>query len=181
MAKLMSALEASSYQHPNLNGPFGVLRKETVQTMVERGLEYSSLAEHPLCMGGRSGPIWACVSRFMASRVIGPLTNRMTMKIKRVAKYPDLFITGVRIAEVEASRILVKYATCSVVQKALISENEDWIVFFDHKRGGKPSLIEEGGEYGDMYVALKKRAAESSHTLKTWEEKQNAGNKGAKL
>lgn len=112
-----SALLASSYQHPNPDGPFRSLRQTITQEMVERGFEYATMTEHAISWAEDQDPfghvmvqtymhIFArCFNRllesfqehlkdefhtFMSPQGIGPVTNNLTLRMKRVIKYPDL-------------------------------------------------------------------------------------------
>lgn len=67
-------------------------------------------------------------------------------------------------------------------QKALISEIQGWVVFYNHRTGKAANLLEEGGVYSDLHAALHRRAAESNMTMKKLKEKQaKAGARGSKL
>lgn len=117
MTRFTSPLIASSYQHPERDGEFGALQQKTIQQMMERGIEYSTLAEHPVSWAEDQDPFghvmaqaYAHISakcftrflesfheklqdefpKFMSGRGIGPMTNRYTMTIKTPIKYPDL-------------------------------------------------------------------------------------------
>ena len=90
-------------------------------------------------------------------------------------------ITGVRIAEVRNDRVRVIYSAWSVAKGCLAAECESWIAFFDHKRGKRVNLREEGGVYLDLHESLRERAAKSAEALKAWEEGQKERKKGAKL
>lgn len=116
MAPTFSSLDASSYQHPIRGGLFDILQEKTVAVMTERGIEYKTMSEHPISWADDQdpfrhvmGPNYAnlagnCFIRvlesfeeqlkdqypdFMSGSRIGPMTNNYTMKISRVAKYPD--------------------------------------------------------------------------------------------
>ena len=117
MAPTFSPLDASSYRHPNRNGPYESLREATILAMLEQGIEYNSLSENPVSWADDQDPFghvkaqahmnYVGISfirllesfeghlkdefpRFMSGRGIGPMTNQCLMKIKRVVKYPDL-------------------------------------------------------------------------------------------
>ncbi|KAG2421223.1 hypothetical protein HFD88_000839 [Aspergillus terreus] len=208
MAKFASPLDASSYLHPERHGEFGALRQKTIQQMTERGIEYSTLAEHPVSWADDQDPFghvmtqaYAHVNgkcfnrflesfhenlqdefpRFMSGRGIGPMTNKLNLTIKTPIKYPDLLLTGIRIAEVRSDRIRVIYSTWSVGKGCLAAETESWIVFFDHKRGKRVNLREEGGVYLGLHDSLRARAAKSAEALKAWEEGRQERKNVAKL
>lgn len=113
---LKTPLEASSYQHPDRDGPYARLRKTTIQAMTERGIEYDTLAEHTISWAEDQDPFGHVMAQayphvsakcfvrllesfqeqlkdkfndFMAATGIGAMTNRYTLAIKRVVKYPD--------------------------------------------------------------------------------------------
>ncbi|GES62056.1 hypothetical protein ATEIFO6365_0005003200 [Aspergillus terreus] len=174
MAKFASPLEASSYLHPERHVEFGALRQKTIQQMTERGIEYSTLAEHPVSWADDQDPFghvmtqaYAHVNgkcfnrflesfheklqdefpRFMSGRGIGPMTNKLNLTIKTPIKYPDLLLTGIRIAE----------------------------------RGKRVNLREEGGVYLGLHESLRARAAKSAEALKAWEEGRKERKNVAKL
>ncbi|CAG8908464.1 unnamed protein product [Penicillium egyptiacum] len=199
MAPTFSPLDASSYQHPDRNGPYGPLREATVLAMLEQGIEYNALSENPISWADDQDPFGHVMaqayvhyagncfvrllesfqdllkdefSKFMSGRAIGPMTNQYTVKIKRVVKYPDLLIAGVRISDVHSDRIQVVYCIWSVTQNALVAELHTWIVFFDHGQKRRVNLAEEGGVYQSLHASLTERVVKSRRTLKAWEEKQ---------
>ncbi|KAJ5985698.1 hypothetical protein N7522_012894 [Penicillium canescens] len=208
MAPFMSALDASSYQSPDQNGSYSLLREKTVQAMIERGLDRPTLAEYGISWGEDQDPFGHVMAQtyphigaksftrllesfqeqlkdrypdFMAGRGISVMTNRLNQAGKRMVKYPDLLISGIRIAEVQSDRFFVIYSIWSVSQNTLVCEVNSWIVFVNQKTQKKVNIIEEGGEYSELHASLVRRAAESQHTLKIWEEKQKARSKTAKL
>ena len=112
----LSALDASSYQHPIRGGPFEKLREATVLAMMEQGIEYNTLSENPLSWADDQDPFGHVMTqayahysgncfirvlesfqanlkdefpRFMSGKAIGPMTNKTSLKINRVVKYPD--------------------------------------------------------------------------------------------
>jgi hypothetical protein len=117
MAPTFSPLDASSYRHPDRNGPYESLREATILAMLEQGIDYNSLSENPVSWADDQDPFGHVKAQayihytgisfirllesfaghlkdefptFMSGRGIGPMTNRCSMKIKRVVKYPDL-------------------------------------------------------------------------------------------
>lgn len=117
MAPNSSALDASSYRHPDRNGPYEPLREATILAMLERGIEYNTLSENLLSWADDQDPFGHVMAQahahyagncfvrllesfqahlkdnfsdFMSGHGIGPMTNQFTLKIKRVVKYPDL-------------------------------------------------------------------------------------------
>ena len=117
MTKFASPLDASSYLHPGRDGEFGALRQKIIQQMMERGIEYSTLSEHPVTWAEDQDPFGHVMAqayphvygkcfnrflesfheqlqdefpRFMSGRGIGPMTNKYTFTIKTAIKYPDL-------------------------------------------------------------------------------------------
>ncbi|KAJ6140205.1 hypothetical protein N7471_006691 [Penicillium samsonianum] len=210
MAPNSSALDASSYRHPDRNGPYEPLRKATILAMLEQGIEYNTLSENLLSWADDQDPFGHVMAQayvhyagncfvrllesfqdrlkdnfsdLMSGDGIGPMTNQYTLKIKRVVKYPDLIIAGAHISDVRSDRIHVVYSIWSVTQNAQAAEVHTWVVFFDHKQKRTVNLTEEGGVYQSLHASLTERAAESNDTLKAWEEKQaqNADAKKAKL
>ncbi|OQE15962.1 hypothetical protein PENFLA_c029G01920 [Penicillium flavigenum] len=199
MAPTFSPLDASSYRHPDRNGPYESLREATILAMLEQGIEYNTLSESPVSWADDQDPFGHVMfqsymhyvgnsfirllesfqdhlkdefPKFMSGRGIGPMTNQCLMKVKQVVKYPDLLITGVRILDVHADRIQVAYCIWSVTRNVLVSEFQTWMVFFHHKEQRLVNLAEEGGVYQSLHASLTERVAESRRTLKAWEEKQ---------
>ncbi|KAJ6181228.1 hypothetical protein N7519_011689 [Penicillium mononematosum] len=210
MAPTFSPLDASSYRHPHRNGPYESLREATILAMLEQGIEYNTLSENPVSWADDQDPFGHVMAqsymhyagnsfirllesfeghlkdefpRFMSGRGIGAMSKQCSMKAKRVVKYPDLLITGVRILDVHMDRIRVDYYIWSVTQNVLVTEFQTWIVFFHHKEQRLVNLAEEGGVYQSLHASLTERAAESRRTLNAWEEKQaqKAGSNTAKL
>jgi hypothetical protein len=68
-----------------------------------------------------------------------------------------------------------------VSQNTLVCEINSWTIFVNQKTQKKVNIIEEGGEYSDLHASLVRRAAQSHHTLKIWEENQKARSETAKL
>ncbi|KAJ6026040.1 hypothetical protein N7444_013719 [Penicillium canescens] len=194
MAPFMSALDASSYQSPDQNGSYSLLREKTVQAMIERGIDRPTLAEYGISWGEDQDPFGHVMAQtyphigaksftrllesfqeqlkdrypdFMAGRGISVMTNRLNQAGKRMVKYPDLVFRYlfdlVRVPEYPGLRS--QLLDC----------------FRQPEDTEKVNIIEEGGEYSELHASLVRRAAESQHTLKIWEEKQKARSKTAKL
>ena len=117
MPNFKTALDASSYQHPDRKGPYSQPRQEMIQQILERGYEYSSLSEHPVAWAEDQDPsghvmfqayfhitsrcfirVWETFEEqlkerfagFMNGGGIGAVSKSYNVSVKRVAKYPDL-------------------------------------------------------------------------------------------
>ncbi|KAI9932545.1 hypothetical protein ASPWEDRAFT_730388 [Aspergillus wentii DTO 134E9] len=205
MRPFKSALEASSYQHPASNGPWAQRRDETISKMLEQGLEYPTLAEHPIAWAEDQDPFGHVMTQtyphinakcflrllesfeeqlkdrfpdFMKARGIGIMSNRLVLSMKRVVKYPDLLITGVRLVEVRPDRIFFENELWSAQTKEMVAGFQMVAVFFNHHTGKKANLLEEGGVWADLHASLLRRSAESNRTLGIWQEKQKRQNNG---
>ncbi|QLI69386.1 uncharacterized protein G6M90_00g066500 [Metarhizium brunneum] len=112
---------------------------------------------------------------FMGARGISAMTNRYTMAVKRVVKYPDTVITGARISEVRPDRVFVIFSVWSVRQNIMVAEFQAWVVFFNHDKGVTVELPREGGVYNELYRNLLRRAEESNRAVQRWHMKKIAG------
>jgi hypothetical protein len=117
MTPFKSALEASSYQSPDLDGPFHHLRQKVVQAMVDQGIERSTLVEHGVSWAEDQDPFGHVMgqtyphvisktftrllesfqevlkdkfSELVAGRGISVMTNRCNLTAIQMVKYPDL-------------------------------------------------------------------------------------------
>ncbi|PLB43822.1 hypothetical protein P170DRAFT_514137 [Aspergillus steynii IBT 23096] len=201
MPQFKTALEASSYFHPNQCEAFHQQVQETIRKMLEQGYEYPTLTQYSVAWAEDQDPfghvMWQayghicaqCFNRvvesfqehlgdkfqdFMTARGISAMSTRITMDVKRVVKYPDLLITGARISEVHPDRFLWRFSVWSTKQRAAVAEAEGWTVFFDHRTGKKADLPREGGVYANLHAALVRRAEESTQVRRKWEENRKS-------
>ncbi|KAI1370800.1 hypothetical protein F4677DRAFT_437262 [Hypoxylon crocopeplum] len=199
MAQFNSALEASSYLHPDRNGPYAQHREHTVKKMLNSGCEYITLAEHPLSWADDQDPFRhvmaqaypritsRCFNRLLESfeealkeeftsfteaRGISVVTKTYATTIRRVAKYPDTMIAGVRITEVRADRFHVIYSVWSVLEEALVANLQSWIVFFDNQSARPVDILLKGGVFSDLHTNLSKRAEESKRAIQRCEKEK---------
>jgi len=211
MSQFKTALEASSYQHPIQHGQYDQFCEETIKKMVESGCEYATMAAHAISWAEDQDPFGHVMSQayphinakcftrllesfeetlkdkfpdFMAGHGISAMTNRYSMVVKKVAKYPDMIITGARIVEVRADRFFVIFSIWSVKERAIIAEFQAWVVFFNHSEGKTAKLPSEGGVYKDLHTQLARRAEISRLAFESWSGKEKLkgkGNGGLKL
>ncbi|CAG7944297.1 unnamed protein product [Penicillium nalgiovense] len=107
MAPTFSPLDASSYRHPDRNGPYESLREATILAMLEQGIDYNSLSENPISWADDQDPFGHVKAqaymnyvgnsfirllesfeghprdefpRFMSGCGIGPMTNQCSME-----------------------------------------------------------------------------------------------------
>lgn len=117
MPQFKTALEASSYFHPDRGEVFHQQTQETIHEILEQGYEYPTLTQHNVSWAEDQDPfghvMWQayghisaqCFNRviesfqeplgdkfqeFMTARGISAMSRRITMDVKRVVKYPDL-------------------------------------------------------------------------------------------
>ena len=85
-----------------------------------------------------------------------------------------------RLTDVLPDRYFAITSMWSLRQQAIVAQTRGYVVFFDYTKGKPANLIEAGGVYTDLHVALTKRAKISSELAAKWEKKALANTRGKK-
>ncbi|RAH73172.1 uncharacterized protein BO66DRAFT_468965 [Aspergillus aculeatinus CBS 121060] len=204
-----SALNASSYQHPDGSEFYRRRIERILRTLAEQGYEYDTLSSHPVSFFADQDP-WGhvqapqytsiattCIYRlfesfeevlgdrlfedFFKSRGIGVVTNRYSTKILRPVKYPDLLITGIRIEGVRRDRFFSRVVNWSCAQDAIVSESDGCHVFFHHRSGSPVDLTREEGGWKKLHAVLQERCDASAKKSRAAEPETGSKSVAAKL
>ncbi|KAH8898681.1 hypothetical protein GQ53DRAFT_358313 [Thozetella sp. PMI_491] len=194
----LSPLEASSYHHPNGGKLYSPLRAIVVRNAIEMGYDEATMVEHGISWADDQDPFghvlsaayphWAVLSGFrmfesfaeqlqdkvedlLNGRGIGVMTKSYETELKRPVTYPDSVIIAVRLAEVLPDRYFFITSMWSLRQQSMVAQTRGYVVFYDFDKKTSANLLEVGGVYADLHVALTERAKKSNELAARWEKR----------